>query len=235
MAGLERWQDAISQNIANTSVAGYKAVGVAINTGSKDKAPEGNDFADALKNEQARAEIKVNFAHGVLVPSDNPMDCAINGDGFFEIQDEEGGTIYTRNGRMHVDSENHLVDASDRPVMGSSGVITLNAGSGNIRIDSEGQIYQGAIKVAKLSIVSIDDTSTLIPAGGGYTIKEDEDPVVEQMDDATVTQGFYEASNVAPMREMIDMISSYRAYEANQRVVSNADSMLGRAISAFSV
>lgn len=235
MTGLERWQDAISQNIANTSVAGYKAVGVAINVGKKDKTPADNEFADKLKEELARAETKVNFSQGLLVPSDNPMDCAIDGDGFFELQDEEGGTIYTRNGRMHVNSDNMLVDAADRPFLGVSGTIRLNPGAGDVRVQSDGQIYQGINRVAKLAIVSIDDTSSLVPAGGGYVVEGDEVPVIEEMDDATVTQGFYEASNVAPMREMIDMISSYRAYEANQRVISSADSMLGRAISAFSI
>jgi len=235
MAGLERWQDAISQNIANSGVAGYKAIGVAISSGKSDNANTGNDFASMLSTSLTQADAKVSFGQGQLVPTGNAMDCAIDGPGFFQVSDENGGIIYTRNGQFHADSSNRLVDSSGRPVVGAVGPITVTPGGGDVRVEADGSIYQKDVRVAQLAVVSIADESALVPAGGGYAVAQNKDPGVQPMANVHVVQGVYEASNVSPMREMINMINVSRAYEANQKVLSSQDAMLGKVVSTFAV
>ncbi|MBN1404629.1 MAG: flagellar hook-basal body protein [Opitutales bacterium] len=235
LSSLERWQAAVSQNISNSSVAGYKAVGVGISTAESSKVPDGEDFAAILAKQGTRPEAKICFDQGQIVPSGNPMDCAIDGDGFFQVQGDEGGTIYTRNGQFRLNSENAIVDISGRPVLGTAGTITVNPADGDVRVEEDGQVYQGETRVAKLALVSISDESALRPAGGGYVLDENSDAKAVDLEDARVVQGYYEASNVSPMREMISMITLSRAYEANQRIISNMDSLLGRVTSTFAV
>ncbi len=235
LTGLERWQDATSQNIANSSVSGYKAIGVGLSSERCDKFKSGSDFETMLRNETSKAQTRVYFEQGQLVPSGNPMDCAIDGDGFFQVRGEDGGTIYSRNGQFRTNSDDQLVDVAGRVVLGSSGAITVNPSAGPVRIEADGQVYQGDTQVAKLAIASIKDMSSLVPAGGGYVGKEGAELEVDELDEVRVVQGFYEASNVSPMREMINMIAISRAYEANQRVISTQDSILGRITSTFSV
>lgn len=235
LSSLERWQDAVSQNISNASVAGYKAVGVGVSTETCGNSPEGNDFSAMLGKESAKALTKICFDQGQIVPSGNPMDCAIDGPGFFQVEDEQGGTIFTRNGQFRMNQEGILVDISGRVVQGTSGEITALNGAGEVRVGSDGRVFQGSNQIGQLAVAAIDDESTLIPAGGGYVFAEGTEANVETLDDVHIIQGYYEASNVSPMREMINMITLSRAYEANQRVITTHDSMLGRAISTFTV
>jgi flagellar basal body rod protein FlgG len=235
MSGLEQWQDAISQNIASSEVAGYKAIGTAMRTQKMPQAEAGNDFAASLGSELVRADLAVNRSKGTCVASDNNMDCAIDGDGYFQLRAADGGAKYTRDGHFHTSKDNVLVNADGEAVEGVSGTITLGSGGGAVSFDQNGRVYQGDAQIGQLKIVSAENEGALVPVTGGFVPVEGTDPGMKDVDTPRVLQGYYEASNVSPMREMVNMINVERAYEANQKVIQNADTILGNAIQAFSI
>jgi flagellar basal body rod protein FlgG len=235
MSGLEQWQDSISQNIANTGVSGYKATGVAMESNKLDNSAPANDFSVMLGTEMVKVKAGRDASQGQIISSSSPLDCAIDGEGFFTAKNAEGGTFYTRNGQFHINRENQLCTATGDTIMGSSGAITISPGNGDVRIDQAGHVMQGSAVIGTLTISKVSNPDALIAVGGGYKLDPNSsDATVTQVEEPRVLQGFYEGSNVNPMREMVGMISVYRAYEANERVIGTLDSSLGRAISTLS-
>jgi flagellar basal body rod protein FlgG len=228
---MDKWQDAISQNLANSSTPGYKSVNVAMN--SKQGAPA--DFDSVLGTATVDPKTQINYSKGAFVQTDEPLSCAIEGDGYFQVQTPEGGVKYTRNGQFHLDTQGRLVSSDGETVMGKSGPITATTGAGQVSIKGTGAVYQGETQIGELAVSKISDTSKLVPAGGGYALPADAaEAGVTAVDSPHVLQGVYEMSNVSAMREMVNMIIVSRAYEANSRVVTSQDSSLGKAIQAFS-
>jgi flagellar basal body rod protein FlgG len=232
MNGLERWQDAISQNLANTNVSGYKAVGVSIHT-QKMASGNSDDFAASLGSEMVKANTTVDNSRGSLVQSDSKMDCAIDGDGYFQVRTADGSTKFTRDGHFHVNNQNQIVNGEGESLIGTSGVISVNQGAGDVTIDSTGHIFQGTAQIGQMAIMNANKPSGLIPAGGGFISDANSDPGMQQVDSPHVLQGYYEASNVSAMREMVNMILVSRAYEANEKVIGSADSTMSKAANAF--
>ena len=234
MDGLEKWQDAISQNLANSSTAGYKSVNVALHSRPVDSTGS-TDFASTLNSEVVKSSTAIDYTHGAFLQSDEPLSCAIEGEGYFEVQTPEGGTKYTRDGQFHMDSENRLVATDGSPVVGKTGLITATAGGGSVSLRGNGSVYQGEVLIGQLAVSTISRPEMLVAAGGGYAVPTGADAGIQAADDAKILQGTYETSNVSAMREMVNMIVVSRAFEANQKVVNNQDAALARAIQAFSV
>lgn len=232
MAGLETWQDTIANNISNSNSAGYKSVNVALHGESMPLASNGTSFDSQLGVEMVRADSRASMSKGLYVQSDDAMDCAIDGGGFFQVKYPDGSTHLTRNGRFHLNSDNQLATADGGVVQGESGAITLVSGAGELAVSPDGTVQQGTTQVGKLAVYSVTDPEALSPVGGGFIAKDGAG--VEKMEDGHILQGYYEASNVSPMREMVSMIELSRAYEANSKSIQAQDSMMGSAISAFS-
>lgn len=233
MTGLEKWQGVISQNIANSGVAGYKAATVSM-TGQRMGAPvTGSDFGEFLQNTMLEAKPTPDFSQGQFVPSDNPLDVAIDGEGFFEIEQAEGPMLYTRDGQFHLNADNVLVNKSEQPVMGTSGEIQLIPGAGEPSIDLRGRVFQGTNQVGELSVVQVRNLKALDPATGGFTVRQGEDPQLRAVEDPRVLQGYVESSNVSPVREMVALIAVTRAFEANEKIIQTHDRQLERAITTL--
>lgn len=232
MEGLEKWQTAISQNLANSSTAGYKSVNVALR--SQLTSASAGDFGSALSSEMVKSAANVDYSTGSFIQSDDPLSCAIEGDGFFQIQTADGQTKYTRNGQFRLDNDNRLVNGDGEVVIGRNGPISATPGGGDVSIRATGEVYQGTIQIGTLAVASIANQESLVPAGGGYVVDNAADAGVEEVANPKVLQGVYETSNVSAMREMVNMIVVSRAYEANQKAIGSQDASLGKAIQAFS-
>ena len=234
MSGLEKWQDAISDNIANSSVAGFRGVGVAMHSQHLPEGVAEGDFDSALGSELVKADLKVNYDPGMRLASDEPLDCSIDGDGFFTTRDSEGVTHYTRDGRFHTNTDGQLVTANGDQVMNGGAAIQGSAGLGDMRIDTYGKVYQGNQQVGQISVVDIKNKDSLVNVGNGF-VAGTGDPGVSDVANPKLINGFYETGNVSVMREMVNMINVSRAYEANSKTIGNADTTLGKAIQAFGV
>jgi flagellar basal body rod protein FlgG len=153
--------------------------------------------------------------------TDNPLDMAIGGDGFFQIKMPDGETRLTRSGAFHLSPQGSLVDAMGRTVLDENKApMNLNPEGGKIFIDSAGGVHQGNERVGAIGVVSVEDTSILQKKGANtFIAKEGEELQTAPATDYTITQGALEASNVVVVREMVGMIDSFRAFESYQKAI----------------
>ncbi len=172
--------------------------------------------------------VVTDFTQGGFNPTKNPLDVAISGRGFLTVETEQGER-YTRDGSFSLDSNRYLVTKDGHRVMGENGYIQI---SGNdIKIDERGYIYSDGELVDRLKLVDFEDYSALMKEGNNlYTIVSEEWVGQEKAFEGSIKQGFIEGSNVNAVKEMTDMITMLRAYEANQRLIKAHDELLGKAV-----
>ena len=205
----------IAHNLANSTTAGYKRLR--------------SSFAESLDAQIAAAgrlplptsEItettSIDFSQGAIKQTGRTLDLAIEGEGFFVVEDAEvpGGLLYTRNGAFSSNSDRMLVDFAGRTVQGRAGPVVLPAGAGlsQIHVATDGQVSAAGQVIGRLKLVRFEDTSVLEPVGGScFRPEEGTDPLEAQ---AAVRQGYQEASNVSAVKELVDLIRVTRLYEAN--------------------
>jgi flagellar basal body rod protein FlgG len=233
LSALERWQGAVSQNITSSQVSGFRKRTVAFSTVEMgeiqtDTKSSGSDNTKAAMF--PTATVGVSFQAGETTPTRNQLDVAIQGDGFLEVQMPDGSRGYTRAGELHLDSSRTLVSRDNLPVLSQSGTpIVLQPEGGQLSIAQDGTLTQGDNQLGKISVVKFADNSQLTPVGGGTFLPKD-GSTPTQVEHPSVLQGYLEASNVTPLREMISLVQIARAYEANQKIMTDRDQNLQKAI-----
>ncbi|HYF57612.1 MAG TPA: flagellar basal-body rod protein FlgG [Burkholderiaceae bacterium] len=176
------------------------------------------------------------FTQGNLSRTENPMDLAINGNGFLQVQMPDGTTAYTRDGALRVDAQGQLVTANGFPL---NPAITVPANAIAVTIGADGVVTattQGAAAPAQLG--QITTASFVNPAGldpmGQNLFRETAasgTPAVNAPGlngHGTLSQGFVETSNVNVVEELVSMIQAQRAYEINSKAIQTSDQMLGK-------
>lgn len=205
----ERRQEALSNNLANASTAGFKAQRVF-----------GRLVGDALTTADARTDASA----GALRQTNGPLDMAIGGEGYFVVQ-TPNGERFTRNGSFQIDPSGQLTDAGGNAVLGESGPITVPSG-GSVALDSAGTLRVDSKEIGKLRIESVPAGTQMQHEGGTLFVPDaSRQPVADA--DRKIKQGFVEESNVNTIGSMVDMISIQRAYQAIQRTVVTLDEIRG--------
>jgi flagellar basal-body rod protein FlgG len=192
-------------------------------------------------------ELFTDLQQGAMKETGSDFDVALDGRGFLTVL-TPWGERYTRNGSFQLGKEGYLESKEGSPVLGENGPIRVKAN--NFQVDKEGRVWINAeyaddptLFVSKenntwaetalldtLKIVEFDVPRYLQKQGSSLYRSTDVSGDAQSMLDRArprVVQGFVEASNVDPVVEMVQMIEVNRAYEANQKVIQNSDSMLG--------
>ncbi|MBS9782396.1 MAG: flagellar basal-body rod protein FlgG [Arcobacter sp.] len=178
--------------------------------------------------------VQKNFTEGDLKLTSNPLDIAISGKGFFQVTLPSGETAYTRNGAFKLNSEGTIVNSSGYELVPQI-VIPDNVKSISIAKDgtvtSKDPITSQTINLGQITIADFINPSGLTPLGNSLFLESDAsgNVVVGSPDSAQfgkLSQGMIESSNVKLVNEMVDLISAQRAYEANSKAITTADSML---------
>jgi flagellar basal-body rod protein FlgG len=175
-----------------------------------------------------QAHMSIDTSQGDLLPTGNPLDLAISGNGYFKIQTDQG-IRYTRNGTFLLNDQGTLVTGEGNEVMGENGAITIDGD--NLEINGSGEIQVDGAIVEKLSIVDFQMTGLLEKRGDSlfaYNGKEADEIVPEQFQ---VVQGTLEQSNVETVAEMTRMIETNRFYESFQKLMQTIDELNAKAIS----
>lgn len=172
---------------------------------------------------------------GELNTTGNPLDMAIKGAGFFQIQMPNGDTGYTRAGSFHLDSQGNIVTADGNPLQPT---ITIPADATNVSIGSDGTVSvtlpgqaQGS-KVGTLQIATFANPGGLNSVGNSIYLPTTAsgDAIVGTPGGTdglgTLQQNTLEGSNVSVVEQFVEMIVAQRSYESNSRVVKAADEML---------
>ncbi len=220
----------ISNNLANVSTSGYKSDrmisgtfkdAVMSRTGNTIQGAEGQ----ALGNSSMITvpyETVTDFTDGAWEETGGSLDFAIHGKGFFEV-DQQGETVYTRNGSFSLDQEGYIVLQGIGRVNGENGAIQLD--SDQFRVEADGSIYDmaGNLK-SKLKIVDFENYEDLTKVSEGVFAGG-----AVQETDATLLWKYVETSNVTPVREMTDMLVSQRTLQSAAQVLKMYDAMAQKA------
>ena len=224
-----RWQEAISGNLAASSIPGYKKQQIsfdAVQAGIMDQSGLPRNLLSL-----PRAVVGTSFAPGEMKATGVPTDAAIEGRGFFEVQLPNGSSGYTRDGQFDTNAEGQLVTKQGYPVVGDSGPIQLDKNyGGNISISGNGEVSQGSIHKGKLKVVDFNDLNLLTPTSSGYFIAQDRSLIPTEVREPSIRQNVLESANTSGVAEMANLIGVMRAYEANQRIVQVQDERMGRTI-----
>lgn len=232
LTALERWQEAVAQNITSSQIPGFRKRTVefkSIELGHLQIDPKGKAIHGGPASFPT-TKLGVSFYPGETTPTRRDLDVAISGDGFFEIQRADGSRGYTRAGSFHINSQRMLVTHDDMPVLSTAGnPIVLQPTGEALSISFDGAMTQGDRQLGTLSIMRFEDNQKLMPAGDNmYVPPEGVDAL--RAERPTVLQGYVEASNVTPLREMISLVQIARAYEANQKIITNQDQNFQKAL-----
>jgi len=232
LSALERWQEAVAQNITSSQIPGFRKRTVefaSVEMGRLQIDPKGkaiNGAAAAFPT----TRLGVSFHPGETTPTRREMDVAISGDGFFEIQQADGSRAYTRAGQFQLNSQRMIVARDNAPVLSTAGTpIILQPTGEALAISADGALTQGDRQLGRIKVVRFEDNQKLLPAGDNmYIAPEGMDP--EPVERPSVLQGYIEESNVTPLREMISLVQIARAYEANQKLITSRDQNLQKAL-----
>lgn len=237
--------DVISENIANMTTVGFKRQRpefkdliyqniVRPGTTSSDAGttvPSGIQLGLGVR---AGAVYRIH-EQGTLRLTDNPLDLALSGDGFFQIEMPNGETAYTRDGIFQVNQDGEIVTTQGFPLQPG---FTVPVDTVDIQISNEGQVQvkiRGQVNMQDLGQIQL--ANFINPAGleaiGDNLLLETEasgtavvgNPGTENF--ATIRQGAVENSNVNVVEEITNLITAQRAYELNSQVISTSDEMMG--------
>jgi flagellar basal-body rod protein FlgF len=229
MNALERWQTAITGNLASSSVAGYKKDDTSFSSalaGSTRLQP--GEMSAEIKQYAPQATTRVSDGQGALRQTGKDMDFAVQGEGYFQVKTSSGHG-YTRNGEFHLDSTGKVMNGQGLEVQGESGPITVDTSLGPIGVDRTGQISQGKTIVGKLAVFDLAKSGQLKRSGTGLFVPEDGNTPA-RVAKPEVMQGFVEESNVVPLQEMVNLITVSRAYEVSQKLITSIDQTTHSAI-----
>lgn len=237
MAALERWQDTVSQNITSGQTSGYRKRTINFSTQVAGEVhPDNHSKLGVDAGMPAifpKTSAGINFLSGETMPTRRELDIAIQGEGFFEVQMPDGSMAYTRSGEFRLRPDRTLVTAAGLEVMSEGGSpIVLLPGQGQITVNQDGTIFQGATALGKFSIQRFENPSALLPTSGGM-FRATEASGMSAVDEPELMQGYLEQSNVQPLREMVDLVLISRAYEANQKMITAIDQQMQKALDAL--
>ena len=231
---MESRLDVVANNLANADTPGFRR-GYAVFQQRLTEAlepplyePQRNAVLDELGGGLFVHEVAFDERSEGLNPTSNTFDVALQGDGWFAVR-HDGEELYTRAGNFIRNQDGRLVTAD-----GQSDVLDVEGnpidipGVGGVVIDENGVIHVNDEPVAQLARVGSVDYRAFRPTGENLYRHVGQG----ELEPATgrVRQGFLEHSTVNSVREMVEMIRTFRAYESNQRMITQQDESFGRAV-----
>jgi flagellar basal body rod protein FlgG len=228
-----RWQEVIAQNLAASSVPGYKAQELSVEAVRSGVMPAGS-----LNSPNApqfftlpKATATTNFQGGDMQFVGDKYDVAIQGNAFIEVRMPNNKIALTRDGEFHVNAKGQLVTREGYSVMSAEGPIQLDLNSGaQINISPNGDVSQGENTVGTIKMDEYDHPNLLTQLGGGYYAANNV-KLHKLATASTLREGYLEESNSSVVKEMADMITAQRGFEANTHIIQIQDDRLGKVIS----
>lgn len=224
----EKRLEVAGQNIANINTAGYKSQIVfseLLSAGTMGHAAHSN-AGDAL-NVLPVTRVANDLTPGKLTQTDNPLDFAISGVGFFQIN-TSGGIAYTRQGQFQRDANGRLVTSQGAALQAEGGG-DLTVNSNTFTVAPDGTVTEDGRPTGRIGIYALGDSRGVQRLAGGIF----KAAAANEADGARIRQGYLESSNVSTAFDMVTMLESVRLAQTAQRLVLTYDDMLGRALSTL--
>lgn len=238
-------QDVAANNLANIRSVGFKPDNVHF----KSRLPErvegplasvesAHHMLEELGGGSLVAPTHTSMTQGPLRQTENPLDLAIEGDGFFVVQTGEAigaeRMRFTRDGRFTINTDGELVtattgmrvlDDNDRP-------IRLNP-TVPVRVESTGEIFQGTTRIAQLQLVGAPDQRRLHKEGDNLFVLNNFAQAGRLDATGSVKQGFLEESSVDPVMTLNELMAASKAAQANAKLMQYHDSLMDQAINTL--
>jgi flagellar basal-body rod protein FlgF len=199
----EKRLDVIANNLSNAGTAGFKKDAVHF-----------KDFLDQTTYSR--------MSPGRVRQTDNPMDVALNGEGYLRVQSDQG-ILFTRAGNLTRNKEDSLVTQEGWPVLGKNGG-PIKVETSNIRIEQDGQVFDDGDSVDTLDIVKFPANTLLEKARNGL-FKPPQGIAPIPATECSVQQGALEDANFDMVSEMTQMIETMRVFEAYQKTLQFHDQL----------
>lgn len=238
--------DVIANNLANVNTAGFKRNRIdfedllyrSISPAPATQAATGSSSAGLGAAIMATGKI---FTDGDLKKTEQPLDIAIKGQGFFELSRPDGSSVYTRTGTFQVNADGMIVNQDGFPMATS---LQVPPDTTNIQIQADGRVFVTSktelrpVSIGQIELATFVNASGLDSLGGnlyGVTTRSGEPmrALPGENGSGVLSQGFIETSNVKLIDEMINLVVAQRAYEINSKVVQASDEMLSIANGLF--
>ena len=235
-------QDVVANNLANLNTTGFKKsranfqdLMYQILTKAGSLSATGQQLPSGIELGMGAKLVSTQkiFSQGDYVQTGNQLDWAIEGDGFFQIDDGQGKTLYTRAGNFKVNKDGNVVNQEGLLL---TPAINVPQGAVLLTVDKSGSVsatdQKGSVsQIGQLTIGRFVNPSGLSSIGRNLYDKTDAsgDAVVGNPNSdgrGSISQYFLENSNVNVIEEMIKMITGQRAYEIDSKAVQTADNML---------
>lgn len=252
--------DVIGNNIANVNTIGYKSSRVVfedifsqtIASATTPSATSGGTNPQQVGLGVQLSTIDISFNPAAAQYTGNPLDLAIDGDGFFVIRDSGEAFTYTRAGNFKMDTQNRLVDSSGNFVMGIKAgstptdgvytkdqleIITIDPKFTDISITRNGEVVgidsttNQTTVIAQIALATFSNPNGLEKTGGnGYRVTGNSgEPAFRKPatgSAGSINPSSLEMSNVDLTSEFTDMIVTQRGFQANSRIITTTDEML---------
>jgi flagellar basal-body rod protein FlgG len=242
MTGQQMNVDNIANNLANVNTTGFKRsklefqdvlyqnfrrAGVANAAGSE--IPSGLSIGYGSKPVSTTRQ----QSQGDLTQTGNPLDLAISGDGYFQVQYPDGTTVFTRDGALKLSGDGRVVNSDGYPVLPEISVptdtVSVSIGpSGSVQVIQSGQT--DPTEVGQIEMARFINPAGLLALGRNLMAEtiasgtpQTDSPGLSG--NGTLEQGYLEMSNVRVVDEMVNMIVAQRAYEINAKAIQTADEM----------
>jgi flagellar basal-body rod protein FlgG len=226
-------QETVIHNLSNVQTVGYKADRTAVidfpslmlaRIYDGEMGPEVGKAGTGVSLDA----LITDFQDGPLQLTENDLDFATVGDGYFRVQTPDG-VRYTRDGRFHRDADGLLVNADGYRVLGADGEINLPDGLPTVSI--RGEIYVNNAMVGRISLARFTDTENLVKQDQTLFSTRGPEPEQIPVGEAHVYQGYIERSNVDVGQTVTEMLTVLRAYQSSQRLVQFQDQINSQAVS----
>jgi flagellar basal-body rod protein FlgG len=223
MAAQQQRMDALSNDVANTNTSGYKRGRI----GFRDLVYQADGPSGVRTGAGAAAvDMGRGFEQGPLEKTDQPLDVAIQGDGYLQVRRASTGVnALTRNGSLQIDANGQLVtpegDTLVPPIRLPRGIDV-----GALNIAQDGTITSGNRRLGQIQVVTVPAPTGLAAAGNGYLSLTTASGGVRRAPAATLAQGALEASNVDLSDAMVDMMDAQRSYSMASKAINMQDKMM---------
>jgi flagellar basal-body rod protein FlgG len=233
--------DTIANNVANLNTTGFRRGVVSFEDITSALTPMGTDpvlqaVRSTLATVRGAGALAINTMSttaGSLTQTSQPLDIAINGNGFIEVTRADGTPAYTRAGSLQINSDGQLALADGTPLAGR---FVFPPDMTSVQINSDGKVYavvtgQSPVEVGQIQLANFANPAALQAIGGNLYVAtpdsgEARTGVPSEQGLGSLQQGWLESSNVQLVEELTSMMVAQRGFELNGRVVQAADQMM---------
>lgn len=246
LTGIMDVNDAISNNMANVNTTGFKQTKVLFKDvqeveilklkGKDEIDPQAKgSVAGTLSLGPEVDKYCIDFSQGDLVTTGGTLDLALNGDGFFQLEDNEGNHFYTRNGNFTLNNESYLTTTDGKYVLNQQGsrifLDTQTIDGEGLIVTNDGHITYGQQRLDTIGIIDFENKDTLAPRDGTLFENIDKKNQGNIPENINIVQGALESSNANSVKTMIKSIEALRTYESMTNSLKMSNETLQQAIS----